>query len=34
MNKKKEELEKTIEISKLKLDRAERLTSLLSEEGK
>lgn len=33
MNEKKENLEKTIEVSKVKLDRAERLTSLLSDEG-
>jgi dynein heavy chain len=33
MNQKKENLEKTIEVSKVKLDRAERLTSLLADEG-
>jgi len=33
MNNKKENLEKTIEMSKVKLDRAERLTSLLADEG-
>jgi hypothetical protein len=33
MNNKKESLERTIEISKVKLDRAERLTSLLADEG-
>lgn len=32
MNRKKENLEKTIEISKIKLERAERLTSLLADE--
>lgn len=33
MNSKKENLEKTIEISKVKLERAEKLTSLLYDEG-